>query len=561
MSQCNLGRALAPADERGRPQGGGRPPGPRGRLQGRAERLPRAARARRGAGGQKVDLIVISPREAAALTKPVAQAYEAGVPVIVLDRAVLGEQVHLLHRRRQPADRARGRGVDPKDARGEGADRRARGPDDLDPGAGPAHGVPGGAGRGAGTRGSRSCSRPTCSGSSPTRAARWSRRSRASRRSTSCTRTTTPGPTAPGSRRGRRGARRRCGSSGIDALRPRGAALRPAGRPRRDLRVPDGRGGGVDVALRIFAGEKVEKKIVLGSRLYTKANVDAGRDRRFPRARGRRGTRRERSDDEEPEELKPGRRVGARSSPGRSPPWARSGAVGSARSAGEASERGGAATAVPAAVQRPLRGRDPAAASRSPSAGWGRGCCASRGRVRSPTSRCATSPTSSTSPACSRRCASRESRRWRASLEGPVPAWKTFGLKESGNGSGGATWGLPRFGRARFLARFPFGTVTLEDDAVPLKVEITGWSPFEAGDPDSSSLPFAALEYRLTNPTAQAADRRLLVERPQLHGGGEGREGGAPHPRRLRPLGRRHEGQAVGGGGLLRADGRRPRPG
>ncbi|HSD65189.1 MAG TPA: substrate-binding domain-containing protein, partial [Vicinamibacteria bacterium] len=41
---------------------------------------------------QKVDLIVISPREAAALTRPVAQAYETGVPVIVLDRAVLGDR-------------------------------------------------------------------------------------------------------------------------------------------------------------------------------------------------------------------------------------------------------------------------------------------------------------------------------------------------------------------------------------------------------------------------------------------------------------------------------------
>ena len=102
-----------------------------------------------------------------------------------------------------------------------------------------------------------------------------------------------------------------------------------------------------------------------------------------------------------------------------------------------------------------------------------------------------------------------------------MPTWKTFGLKESGNGSGGATWGLPRFGRARFEARFPFGKVSLDDDALPLRVEITGWSPFEAGDPDSSSLPFAALEYRLTNPTARSAGRRLLVERPQLHGRGE----------------------------------------
>jgi ribose transport system substrate-binding protein len=41
---------------------------------------------------QGVDLIIISPREAAPLTKPVAEAFDQGVPVIVLDRAVLGEK-------------------------------------------------------------------------------------------------------------------------------------------------------------------------------------------------------------------------------------------------------------------------------------------------------------------------------------------------------------------------------------------------------------------------------------------------------------------------------------
>ena len=84
-------------------------------------------------------------------------------------------------------------------------------------------------------------------------------------------------------------------------------------------------------------------------------------------------------------------------------------------------------------------------------------------------------------------------------VEGPVPGWKRFGLKESGNGGGGTTWGLPRFGHARFQARFPFATVTLQDPEMPLEIEIEGWSPFEAGDPDGSSLPFAALEYRLRN--------------------------------------------------------------
>jgi len=41
---------------------------------------------------QSVDLIVISPKEAAPLTKPVADAYRQGVPVIVLDREVQGDQ-------------------------------------------------------------------------------------------------------------------------------------------------------------------------------------------------------------------------------------------------------------------------------------------------------------------------------------------------------------------------------------------------------------------------------------------------------------------------------------
>lgn len=42
--------------------------------------------------GAKVDLIIVSPKEAQPLTEPVAKAYRAGIPVIVLDRAVLGEE-------------------------------------------------------------------------------------------------------------------------------------------------------------------------------------------------------------------------------------------------------------------------------------------------------------------------------------------------------------------------------------------------------------------------------------------------------------------------------------
>jgi ribose transport system substrate-binding protein len=42
--------------------------------------------------GQKVDAILISPKETAPLTKPVAEAFDAGTPVIVIDRRVAGEK-------------------------------------------------------------------------------------------------------------------------------------------------------------------------------------------------------------------------------------------------------------------------------------------------------------------------------------------------------------------------------------------------------------------------------------------------------------------------------------
>jgi ribose transport system substrate-binding protein len=39
-----------------------------------------------------VDLLIVSPLEAQPLTEPIAKAYDAGIPVIVLDRAVLGDK-------------------------------------------------------------------------------------------------------------------------------------------------------------------------------------------------------------------------------------------------------------------------------------------------------------------------------------------------------------------------------------------------------------------------------------------------------------------------------------
>jgi uncharacterized protein (DUF608 family) len=84
-------------------------------------------------------------------------------------------------------------------------------------------------------------------------------------------------------------------------------------------------------------------------------------------------------------------------------------------------------------------------------------------------------------------------------LEGPVPEWKFFGQRGTGNGAAGTTFGLPRFQQATFITRFPFCTIRLQDDDVPLQVEIKGWSPFIPTDEDHSGLPAGAIEYRFTN--------------------------------------------------------------
>ncbi|MGD0753794.1 MAG: GH116 family glycosyl hydrolase [Bacteroidales bacterium] len=84
-------------------------------------------------------------------------------------------------------------------------------------------------------------------------------------------------------------------------------------------------------------------------------------------------------------------------------------------------------------------------------------------------------------------------------LEGQVPDWKKFGQPDSANGSGGTSYGFPRFRNAKFRARFPFAMVELQDDEIPLDIMVTGWSPFIPTDADKSSLPVGAFEYSFKN--------------------------------------------------------------
>ena len=88
-------------------------------------------------------------------------------------------------------------------------------------------------------------------------------------------------------------------------------------------------------------------------------------------------------------------------------------------------------------------------------------------------------------------------------LQTQVPFNKVFGMPNTGRGGTETSYGLPRFQGGEFLPRFPFASLKLEDNDIPLEVEVEGWSPFIPGDEDNSSLPVAIFEYRFKNTEAQ----------------------------------------------------------
>jgi uncharacterized protein (DUF608 family) len=92
-------------------------------------------------------------------------------------------------------------------------------------------------------------------------------------------------------------------------------------------------------------------------------------------------------------------------------------------------------------------------------------------------------------------------------LEGPLPIEKIYdqGLKAQGYRQGGHE-GLPRFENCRFSHQYPFGDVFLDDEAVPLSVQITGWNPFIPLDDVNSGLPCAILEYKFKNQSHAPVD-------------------------------------------------------
>ncbi|GAB3610724.1 non-lysosomal glucosylceramidase [Humibacter ginsengiterrae] len=65
----------------------------------------------------------------------------------------------------------------------------------------------------------------------------------------------------------------------------------------------------------------------------------------------------------------------------------------------------------------------------------------------------------------------------------------------------GKVAGLPRMQSSRFCGEYPIATVDFTDDALPVTVQLTAFTPLVPLDADDSGIPGAIFRYTVTNPT------------------------------------------------------------
>jgi ribose transport system substrate-binding protein len=219
-----------------------------------------------------VDLIIISPKEAQPLTEPVARAMEAGIPVIVLDRALLGEEYTcFIGADNHKIGRAAGEWIKDK-LQGNGRIVELTGLMTSIPGHDRKNGFR------EGIEGSEleviveadmKWLEPDARREMESALARFDR--------IDCVYAHND-PGAHGAYLAARAAGREKEILfvGIDALPHEGIAYVQQGILDATFQYPTGGAEAIDVALQIFAGESVPKKIVLGSRVFDRENVAEG---------------------------------------------------------------------------------------------------------------------------------------------------------------------------------------------------------------------------------------------------------------------------------------------
>ena len=114
-------------------------------------------------------------------------------------------------------------------------------------------------------------------------------------------------------------------------------------------------------------------------------------------------------------------------------------------------------------------------------------------------------------------------------LEGQVPDRKKYGFPSASYGSAGASWGLPRFEDASFSSHFPFATIQLQDEDIPMQIDLQAWSPFIPTDQDNSSLPVGAIEYTFTNTSGKDLEATFSYSSRNFMAWGNG-------PQSIRPI-------------------------
>lgn len=219
-----------------------------------------------------VDLLIISPKEAAPLTPPVAEAYRQGIPVIVLDRRVLGDQYTVfIGADNRKIGRAAGRFM--VDLLGnEGRVVELKGLMTSTPAQD----------RHLGFRGGIEGSDLQVIFEADME---WLEPNAASEMESALARFedidlvyahNDPGAHGAYLAAKRSGREDEIYFVGIDALPHEGQAYVRSGILSASFEYPTGGREAIDTALRILRGEAVEKEIVLDSRVFTKENIDSG---------------------------------------------------------------------------------------------------------------------------------------------------------------------------------------------------------------------------------------------------------------------------------------------
>lgn len=222
----------------------------------------------------KVDLIIISPKEAAPLTEPVAKAVESGIPVIVLDRRLLGDKYTcFIGADNRKIGRAAGEWIK-KTLGGQGKVVELKGLMTSTPGqdrhAGFREGIAGSA--------IEVIFEADMKWLEPE--ARKEMESALSRFSKIDLVYAHNDPGAHGAYLAAKAAGREKEMMfvGIDALPHEGVAYVTQGILSATFQYPTGGAEAIETALKILGGQTVPKEITLGSRLFTKDNVARGGD-------------------------------------------------------------------------------------------------------------------------------------------------------------------------------------------------------------------------------------------------------------------------------------------